>query len=55
MHRSPLRFLLVAALLALAAPTAAPAPRISVPYEMFRLPNGLTVIVHEDHSAPMVA
>jgi zinc protease len=29
--------------------------RVAVPYEMFRLPNGLTVIVHEDHSAPIVS
>ena len=29
--------------------------RLAVPYEMFRLPNGLTVIVHEDHSAPIVS
>jgi len=28
---------------------------IDVPYEMFRLPNGLTVIVHEDHSAPIAS
>jgi len=41
-------------LLAGAAP-ASPAARLSVPYEMFRLPNGLTVIVHEDHSAPVVS
>ena len=41
--------------LLLAAP-ASPAPaRLSVPYTMFRLPNGLTVIVHEDHSAPVAA
>ena len=31
------------------------AERLSVPYEMFRLPNGLTVIVHEDHSAPIAS
>jgi zinc protease len=37
-----------------AAPSAA-ASRLSVPYEMFRLPNGLTVIVHEDRSAPIVS
>ena len=30
-------------------------PKLSVPYTMFRLPNGLTVIVHEDHSAPVAA
>jgi len=37
---------------ALLAP-AATAGRLRVPYEMFRLPNGLTVIVHEDPSAPI--
>ena len=26
-----------------------------VPYTMFKLPNGLTVILHEDHSVPKVA
>ena len=31
------------------------AVKIAVPYEMFKLPNGLTVILHEDHSVPMVA
>jgi zinc protease len=31
------------------------APKLTVPYEMFTLPNGLTVILHEDHSVPMVA
>jgi zinc protease len=41
------------ALLTAAAPAGA--ARLSVPYEMFRLPNGLTVIVHEDHSAPVVS
>ena len=28
---------------------------ISVPYTMFTLPNGLTVVLHEDHSVPVVA
>ena len=55
MHRSSLRFLVTLALLVLVAAPATPASRISVPYEMFRLPNGLTVIVHEDHSAPVVS
>ena len=46
----------VAALLTLAPLSAQQAaPKISVPYEMFKLPNGLTVILHEDHSVPMVA
>jgi zinc protease len=30
-------------------------PKISVPYTMFKLPNGLTVILHEDHSVPVVS
>jgi len=30
-------------------------PRLSVPYTKFTLPNGLTVILHEDHSVPQVA
>jgi zinc protease len=28
---------------------------INIPYDKFVLPNGLTVIVHEDHKAPIVA
>ncbi|HKI74679.1 MAG TPA: pitrilysin family protein, partial [Pseudomonadales bacterium] len=28
---------------------------IDIPYTLFRLDNGLTVIVHEDHKAPVVA
>jgi len=42
-------------LLALAAPAAAqtPAPPIEVQYTQFTLPNGLHVILHEDHSVPI--
>lgn len=29
--------------------------RLEVPYQIFRLANGLTVIVHEDHSAPIAS
>ena len=29
--------------------------RISVPYTRFTLPNGLDVILHEDHSVPSVS
>jgi zinc protease len=29
--------------------------RLSVPYTMFTLPNGLTVILHEDHTTPTVS
>src|SRR6187397_546841 len=39
------------------APLAAQqnATRISVPYQTFMLPNGLNVILHEDHSVPVVS
>jgi len=44
--------------LAIAAPafaqTSTPAPKIELPYTQFTLPNGLRVILHEDHSVPMV-
>ena len=53
MKQSVLAALLFAAL----APTAATAQEVnlSVPYERIVLPNGLTVILHEDHTTPMVA
>src|SRR5690606_30813212 len=35
-------------------PAAAP-PLLSVPYDMFTLPNGLRVILHQDRSVPQVA
>jgi zinc protease len=54
--RAPVHRAAALALLLLAAASASPAAsRLKVPYEMFRLPNGLTVIVHEDHSAPVVS
>ena len=28
---------------------------LSVPYTQFTLPNGLTVILHEDHAVPLVS
>ncbi|GAA5002693.1 insulinase family protein [Pseudoluteimonas lycopersici] len=34
---------------------AASGNAIDIPYTQFTLPNGLTVIVHEDHKAPIVA
>ena len=33
--------------------TATPGELV-IPYEKWRLPNGLTVIIHEDHSDPIV-
>jgi zinc protease len=39
-----------------AQPAAAPPPRpaLAVPYTLFTLPNGLRVILHEDHSVPVI-
>ncbi|MFZ5609784.1 MAG: M16 family metallopeptidase [Pseudomonadota bacterium] len=39
----------------LVLPRTAPAADIQLPYEQFTLDNGLTVIVHEDRKAPIVA
>ena len=52
MH-STLAVLLLA--VALAASSSAQTKEIDIPYEKFVLDNGLTVIVHEDHKAPIVA
>ena len=53
MTRAIFLVLLAAAAPAFAQPAAAP-PKIELPYTQFTLPNGLRVIVHEDHSVPMV-
>jgi zinc protease len=37
------------------AAAAAPARPIEVPYTQFTLPNGLHVILHEDHTVPVVS
>ena len=60
------RFALLAAATALTSPAlAADLPQgvpvaqlvkdVSIPYSTFTLPNGLKVVVHEDHKAPVVA
>ncbi len=46
------------ALAALVATTLTPvraAAPVDIPFERFQLPNGLTVVVHEDHKAPIVS
>ena len=55
--KSSLLALGVAAGIACAAP---PSPAgsndvIDIPFQKFQLANGLTVVVHEDHKAPVVA
>jgi zinc protease len=42
-------------IVATAAPKSAPLPPVEIPYQKFVLDNGLTLIVHEDHKAPVVA
>ena len=36
-------------------PSAPPAGAINVPFEKFKLPNGLTVVLSENHATPLVA
>jgi zinc protease len=47
--------LFLAAGLVFAANKPAPSVEIDIPYEKFTLDNGLTLLVHEDHKAPIVA
>ena len=50
--------LVLTATIAAAAPASAQPqapPKLSVPYTLFTLPNGLTVILHEDHTVPLVS
>lgn len=44
-----------AATMAEPAPVAELIEKVSIPYEQFQLPNGLTVLVHTDRKAPVVA
>jgi zinc protease len=61
MTRAP--FLVLAVLLSIATPAhgqsapaqAGPGAPLEVPYTHFTLPNGLNVILHEDHSVPVVS
>ena len=46
---------LVACFAAAALPATAADADVAIPYERFVLDNGLTVIVHQDHKAPIVA
>ena len=50
-----MRTALLAGVLSLTAATIMQAQNIEIPYQKFTLPNGLRVIVHEDHKAPIVA
>src|SRR6187399_2119414 len=50
-HAAILALLLQAAPPAVAQPTT---PRLDVPFTQFTLPNGLHVILHEDHTVPLL-
>ena len=52
-----MRKLLYAALLTLGfvGSATAASDNVDIPFTRFTLPNGLTVVVHEDHKAPVVA
>jgi zinc protease len=50
-----MRHLFVLSFAALTLSAAAHAQDIEIPFQKFVLPNGLTVLVHEDHKAPIVA
>src|SRR5256885_8640346 len=54
MHRFAVIIALAIAAPAFAQAPTAPPPKIELPYSQFTLPNGLHVILHEDHSVPMV-
>jgi zinc protease len=48
-------FAILLLVVALAATGSTQTKEIDIPYERFVLDNGMTVIVHEDHKAPIVA
>ena len=49
------RVLLISMLLAFTIANADSSAKIEIPFDKFKLDNGLTVIVHEDRKAPIVA
>ena len=55
MNRLILAAALAASSIALARAETLPLPDVRIPYERHVLPNGLTLIIHEDHKAPVVA
>src|ERR1700693_5227991 len=50
-----MRISLAVSILSLSSCIVAQNLNVDIPYEKFVLNNGLTVIVHEDHKAPIVA
>ncbi len=54
-HLCTVLVVLATSAISLAADDPKPGAALTVPYTLFMLPNGLTVILHEDHSVPAVA
>src|SRR5712691_6373908 len=54
MKHAALRTIAAILSVALLGAPAVAQTKIEVPYTLFTLPNGLHVIVHEDHSVPIV-
>ncbi len=54
-RQSVARLLACVVVLSMASALAARADEIDIPYQKFMLDNGLTLLVHEDHKAPIVA
>src|SRR5438552_14806770 len=50
-----MKFRWITVALVLFAAVAVHAQDVDIPYQKFVLSNGLTVLVHEDHKAPIVA
>ena len=55
MHKQKILFILLILLFAFWKVPAQKVDDINIPYQKFVLDNGLTLIVHEDHKAPIVA
>ncbi len=54
-HARRAGFLALVAAGLFAAPASAADQKLDVPFTKYALPNGLTVILHEDHALPLVA
>src|SRR5512134_3993937 len=48
------RFAVIVLVMTLVPAVAGAQQKLEIPYTHFTLPNGLNVIVHEDHSVPLV-
>ncbi len=54
MFHRPIAFALASAFALAAAPALADGPKLDIPFERYQLDNGLTIILSEDHTVPLV-